>query len=280
MIIVKLMGGLGNQMFQYAFSLYLKNQKSEIYFDKSFFYQNFANGVTPRTFELSAYGIECEEKGKIFFGNKIVKRILKKLSKYKLIPVRYFNEVNISESISSSIEHYEGYWQDIKYLLPNHNRLRKDFDYSHKLIGLNKERLDKIEKSTATAIHIRRGDYITNAAASDMHGICTLDYYKKGLDEVLKTVDCNLIVIFSDDIEWCKKNMEFDIETIFIEGNDKDPHADICLMSKCSAHIIANSSFSWWGAFLSHSQKVIYPSKWFASEKESPKIFLDSWIKI
>jgi hypothetical protein len=128
------------------------------------------------------------------------------------------------------------------------------------------------------ALHVRRTDYVSNSAN---HPPCNLSYYEKALDRF----DANIpVMIFSDDVGWCQSQSLFDSDRFMI-SESHNGSIDLCLMSMCHNHIIANSSFSWWGAWLAKSKKVIAPKHWFGTEGNTSKnqthdLYLNDWIKI
>ena len=129
---------------------------------------------------------------------------------------------------------------------------------------------------------MRRGDYVTNKNASSFHGTKDLGYYKAALKPVLKQTNKPVIFVFSDDPEWCKQNLKFSQNTIYVEGNKKGSE-DMRLMMQCKHNIIANSSFSWWAAWLNqNSDKVVVaPKKWFNDPKiDVSDVIPKSWLKI
>jgi len=134
------------------------------------------------------------------------------------------------------------------------------------------------------SIHIRRGDYTSNVN-SNIHGTCSLEYYKKATEYMQNKYKDIYYYIFSDDITWVKENLKLE-NAVYIESEEKRiPHEDIYLMSLCSNNIIANSSFSWWGTWLNNNlnKTVIAPKRWFEDNKlhaQSQDIVCDSWIKI
>ncbi len=142
----------------------------------------------------------------------------------------------------------------------------------------------ELSRCNGVSIHIRRGDYVTNTSANDFHGLCSLEYYSAGIEYVLSRVPDATLDVFSDDIEWARLNIRIPAPTIFIDHNQgRSSWEDMRLMSRCQHHIIANSSFSWWGAWLNPSPDkiVIAPSKWFAdSSILTDDIVPSTWIRI
>ena len=148
------------------------------------------------------------------------------------------------------------YYQSPKYFEHIKDEIKNDFRFSDEVESICNEMYESINGKEIVSLHIRRTDYIVN----NNHPLQPMSYYEKAL----KLFDKNIqILVFSDDPAWCQEQELFADDSIMIsEGNDAD--VDMCLMSKCNYHIIANSSFSWWGAWLGNSEKVVAPSNWFA----------------
>ena len=146
-----------------------------------------------------------------------------------------------------------GYYQTEKYFKHIEDEIRKDFSFDQELLDTCK---GFIEEDTIS-LHIRRGDYVVNPN----HPTQTMEYYEEALSKLPELP----VIVFSDDSEWCKQQKLFDNDRFMIaEGNTTD--CDLCLMSLCKYHIIANSSFSWWGAWLANSKQVIAPKNWFGGD--------------
>jgi len=164
-----------------------------------------------------------------------------------------------------------GYYQTPKYFNHIKGEIRKDFTFRREILEPCKEMMGKTED--AVALHIRRGDFITNVENHYNQG---LEYYEEALKKFEKHRE---VIIFSDDTEWCNKQKLFQPDRFLIaEGNS--PYVDMCLMSLCEGHIIANSSFSWWGAWLADSKMVVAPSIWFGPNNahlDIKDLYLDHW---
>ena len=136
----------------------------------------------------------------------------------------------------------------------------------------------------SVSIHVRRGDYLTNPVTFQTHGLCDIDYYKKAIDEILDLVDKPHFFIFSDDQSWAKSNIIFGAPTDYVmHNNSLKNYEDLRLMSYCRHHIIANSSFSWWGAWLGNNPEkiVIAPKKWFNDPKiDTTDLIPDTWLRL
>jgi hypothetical protein len=256
MIITKLQGGLGNQLFQWAYGKYLSERFStELSLDLSFYQNQFGN--TPRTFELT---------------NLPNLKVPERLSPSK--PIVYLNDDFTFKPIDYKSNHdyfLNGFWQSEKYFKSVSNLIKLELSPTEdKLNELSK----KIE-GNSISLHIRRTDYLTS---NGFHPTQTIQYYQ---DAIRLIGDYKNIYIFSDDIEWCKNNLTFK-NTVFIEGQSNIE--DLWLMSLCDNNVIANSSFSWWGAWLNNNPNkiVVAPKLWFGEHTgiNSGDIIPENWIKI
>tara|TARA_R110000803_G_C11976807_1_gene320240 strand:+ start:326 stop:1105 length:780 start_codon:yes stop_codon:yes gene_type:complete len=259
MIISKIIGGLGNQMFQYAYArnLSLVNN-TDFYLDTSGY--NNQGGVTHREFTLTK------------FPNIVTNlEIPNSLPPLKTITDNFVYDPN---SIPTQNCLLDGYWQSEKYFKPSKDTIIQDFSIDYQ----TKQKLTKKYPSINgdnISLHIRRGDYVHQ---TNFHPIQSIEYYKKALDIL---GDYDNIFVFSDDIPWCKDNLSFN-NMVFVGGNVDIE--DLWLMSLCKKNIIVNSSFSWWGAYLNTSRDkvVISPSNWFGPSAglNSGDIIPDEWNKI
>jgi len=278
MIIVKLMGGLGNQMFQYAAARRLAHVHGASLKLNLGWYKNIAESDTARKYALNVFAIKEEIASPEELqnlrnpGQGSVRKIIQCLANARAGSTRgtVINEkhYHFDPDIMALPDNVslEGYWQSEKYFKDIEEIIRNKFTVKFKPDALNRELAETIKGVEAVSIHVRRGDYVSNPAASRYHGTCSLDYYRRAIDNVLhKTVHPHFFV-FSDDPSWVKNNLKMAHPVTFAghNGPGKD-YEDLRLMTLCRYHIIANSSFSWWGAWLNHSpdKTVIAPSKWF-----------------
>lgn len=268
MIIVKLSGGLGNQMFQYAYGRSLELSGKKVAFDVSFFNGNRARTDTARDFKLNNFNIET--KAKFIIKPRPILNIFN-----KLIRRLGFKQDDFHQS--------EKHFGDIA------DTIRQDFKLRHKMNNVAEIVFDVIHKNEISiSIHVRRGDYVKDAKTNEYHGTCSPEYYKKALATIVdrlqeKDLEKIHLFIFSDDIEWVKNNLSFPYPSTFVSNPAIPDYEELILMSKCTHHIIANSSFSWWGAWLNPNPEkiVIAPAKWFNTKPSSYKdIVPNSWIKI
>jgi hypothetical protein len=164
----------------------------------------------------------------------------------------------------------EGYWQSEKYFADVASLIRRDFTVKHPQTAKNKEWGDMIASSESVSLHVRRGDYLANPTNRQIHGLLGLGYYRNCVQEIMKVVKTPHFFIFSDDSSWVREHLSFSCPATFVEHGEREPCADVedlRLMSQCKHHIIANSSFSWWGAWLNpRSDKMVFaPKQWFTT---------------
>lgn len=285
MKIVKLMGGLGNQMFQYMFGQYLSKKYNEkIYYDVEFFkHYSESEKLEIRNIELLKFNLDIEivdyKKYPFLNYNNRKEKFIYLLKGLLSLNRNTFNFVSDSKftliskvfSIFFRNNYYIGYWQAYRYILDLEFKLND----SQKLI--NTKVKEKILNSNAVSIGVRRGDYVKLGAI-----ICDIEYYKKAINLIDKKLDNPVFYIFSDDIEWCRKNIKSSDKYFFVEANKDTPFENMELMSLCKHNIISNSTYEWWGAFLNKNKQkiVIYPKKWKFYETKKNKLIPSEWIKI
>lgn len=278
MIVVRLMGGLGNQMFQYAAGLSLAHKyKTKLRIDRSWFDLHRENVDAPRDYELGCFElqqdfispdryIEIAErttlKRRIYLTTKIATK--PKLRLYT--EPHYHYDPGFWQLKDNTI--LSGFWQSEKYFLDAAQDIRKAFSFAKAPTGKNMQLAQRITElgKNSVSLHVRRSDYANIKATKDTHGLMGLAYYQEAIKVIEQKVDAPTFFVISDDPAWCKKNIKIKKhETVYIDHN-KTGWKDMQLMSLCQNHIIANSSFSWWGAWLDQSPKkvVVGPKRWFA----------------
>jgi hypothetical protein len=286
MIIVKIIGGLGNQMFQYAYAKALEQSGYKVKIDITAFQTYILHGG----YQLDKYKIDLEpstiEENSKFYKNSIIYKILRKFGVKNSKNIEEKSLLFHKDLLNIESDNYiDGYFQSEKYFKDIRKTLIDQFIINHEILAYTK----KIEKKITTsenscALHIRRGDF-TNSTNTTIHGTCDIKYYKKATKLLEDKFGKMIYFVFSDDIKWAKANLKNE-NTIFIETEQpRMPHEDLYLMGLCEHNIIANSSFSWWGAWLNKNEKkiVIAPKRWFADEKlekESTDIVCENWIKL
>lgn len=292
MIIVRLSGGLGNQMFQHAAATALASHLNcELLWDLS----AYAPHNSPRSFELDkVFGLANR------VANASVLRSVLGWRGYGLAKTVIDNQrlawIRPKSYTSEPYFHYwpdffslpnatylDGYWQSERYFSSINALVRKAFAFSLPLSHQNQAISDKIRQSNGVSVHVRRGDYISNPLSSQVHSCCTLDYYQQASVEITDRVGPVHFYIFSDDPQWARNNLKLPGPCTYIEHNTGAiSYVDMQLMSLCRNHIIANSSFSWWGAWLgSEPDKiVIAPKKWFSIDSiNTCDLYCSGWVQ-
>ncbi|MBQ1927833.1 MAG: alpha-1,2-fucosyltransferase [Alphaproteobacteria bacterium] len=277
MKIVKLMGGLGNQMFQYAFGYALgRISGDKVLYDASWFDWAAKNPdkVTVRKYELGVFNANVE-----FATNDEIKRALSR-SLFKMFPiVREPDSMFHQRLLRKSGNYFEGYFQCDKYFCTFREDILNAFQLRDGLDKANSEICENIKSCNSVSLHIRRGDYIN---LPDIYGSCDLSYYTNALDIIASRAGTPNVFVFSDDKDWVKDNLKIKYPWTMVDINDGSrAFMDIELMRNCRHNIIANSSFSWWGAWLNQNPDkiVIAPTNWFSNGAKTD-IILDSWLKI
>lgn len=289
MIIINITGGLGNQLFQYAFgrALSIKN-KCQLKLDISS-YQNYEwHDYSLRPFSIRenfADKSDCELlKGEKFsFVRKIKQKIFNNKKFYYSEKDLRFNEKYKNLANPAYIS---GYWQSEKYFKQVEKIIRNEFKIVIPPSKPNQNLIKKIEKENAISLHIRRGNYANIKHVNKVHGTSPLSYYNDAIKVLIPKIPDPVFYIFSDDIEWAKKNLIINNETVFVDfNNSTTDFEDMRLMSMCKHHIIANSTFSWWGAWLNDSKSkiVIAPKIWFNDvnmNNQTANLIPSNWIRM
>ena len=176
-----------------------------------------------------------------------------------------------------------GYWQSEHYFASEESSIRKEFTFRLPISDFNAEISNKIHCSNSVGLHVRRGDYVKNAQTRAVHGLASIDYYNLAIRYICDRVNLPHLFIFSDDIDWVKHNLKTHLPATYLDHNNgQESYVDMRLMSLCRHHIIANSSFSWWGAWLNPSPDkiVIAPRNWFAAGVDIKDLIPTGWITL
>ncbi|NLO18087.1 MAG: alpha-1,2-fucosyltransferase [Arcobacter butzleri] len=286
MLIVNITGGLGNQMFLYAYAKALEQKGYKTKLDISGFETYKLHGG----YMLDKYNISLSvaSKNEIsrYYKRDLLSKLLRKLGKKDKKVLIDDNFVFDKKWLEIEDDRYIiGYFQSEKYIKDIRDTLLQEFSIKEEISSFAKE----IEKEilsiqNSCSLHIRRGDYLLQQNIN-IHGFIGLEYYKKAIEMITQKHKDMQFFVFSDDIEWSKENLRIENVTYIDSKEKRIPHEDIYLMSLCKHNIIANSSFSWWGAWLNQNKDkiVIAPARWFADEKlekHSIDIVCDGWVKI
>lgn len=284
MIVVHVWGGLGNQLFQYSFYEFLKQNNEDVYLDlSSYKIQKYHYGL-----ELDKlFALEYREyPGKQFahcnrnsFFYRAFRKFLgitlaKKADFYEKDQVAMIRAERFEEDI-----YFDGFWQGAPYV-QNTPGLQEKFVFRElKLNERNQELADFIDSHIAVSVHIRRGDYMHHP---EFQGCCGEDYYNRAIAYFQEHIQPNAFVFFSDDIDWCKEKFGHLPNSRFVDWNTgENSYMDLYLMSRCGHNIIANSTFSWWGAYLNANENkvVVLPRKW-KNTVSSEHYACDGWLRM
>jgi hypothetical protein len=293
MIISHILGGIGNQMFQYAAGRSLAIHLNDCYklditdFDR---YELHHGYELKRVFEVPVEASSPNELQSVmglrrfYVARKILQR--RQFSFFrgrKFVVEPHFNFWPNFFSLNSAC-YLHGYWQSEKYFKSIEKVIRNDFSFKNKLTGKNLLIANNIGITNSVSLHVRRGDYITDANANSIMNVCDISYYERSISYMTGKVSKPVFYVFSDDIDWVKRSIHIDYPSVYIDYNKGvNSYIDMQLMSLCKHHIIANSSFSWWGAWLNPNPKkiVLAPEKWFSINTFDTLDLLPlGWIKI
>lgn len=301
MVIIKLISGLGNQLLQYAFGRELALAKGvPLKLDLSFFESQDLRSYKLDNFNINAQIATTADIRPFRKDIDIYQKLHQQTSFYakvyrKLEPVFYpkHSKSYFKEAIwwiyepqvfkTQSDVYIEGYWQHYKYFENMQPQIFEELTLKEPLKNEAAALLSNIENNpSSVAVHIRRGDYVTDSGAHYLMGVLPVDYYDRAIKYIKQKISNPTFYFFSDDLEWVKSNIKTDAPVYYVDGNAD--YVDLDLMRHCSHNIIANSTFSWWGAFLNRNPNkiVIAPNKWSTREDVNRNIQLQfsAWIKI
>lgn len=289
---VALTGGLGNQMFIYAFKVSLSQHNSVALF-RPYCKNSPQYGHSGYQLE-SIFNVKKERKRAwlmllsiyYHFSRLAPKRVRPALLKFAgmkefRVPDSFIFYPGITDCHFDKTL-FRGTWQSEKYFSNVSDIIRKTFTFNEKLINQSTRLfMEEIQQMhNPVSIHIRRNDYLSPKFIDGFGGICTEDYYKKAVEYINGHLDSPSFIVFSDDIEWCRKSM-FISNAFFVDWNtNNESWQDMFLMSRCKHNIIANSTFSWWGAWLNtnYDKIVIAPRIWWNGIKDD--VVPESWIRL
>ncbi len=274
MVIVRLMGGLGNQMFQYAAARRLALAHAvPLKLDVSWFAQS-----ADRTYALHALNIQeafvtpeelVEVRGPSKRGiPRVVFRLRRRFKigyRWTWIHERRLSPFDRRAFNARERTYLDGYWQSEKYFLDVADTIRREFTIDFRPDARTREIVDQMATTQSVSVHIRRGDYVSDPRTSPARSVCTPEYYQRCVSHVGERLADPHLFLFSDDPDWVARNLRFDHPWTLVSGRAaRTDHEDLRLMSACRHHIIANSSFSWWAAWLNpHRDKlVLAPRRW------------------
>lgn len=292
MVISNIIGGLGNQMFQYAAGRALSLERGQsLRLDVSGFagYALHQGFELQRVFDCQAE-IATEADVRDVLGWQFssgIRRVLIRPSmavfrRHGFVVEPHFHYWPEIKHVPQNC-YLVGYWQSEKYFRDVATDIRADFIFKSPLANRNAELAGQIAQVNAVSLHVRRGDYANSPKTAATHGLCPLDYYRAAIQHIAERVDQPYFFIFSDDPFWARENLKIKFPCQYVDHNQgAESYNDMHLMSMCKHHIIANSSFSWWGAWLNPDPEkiVVAPKKWFANGNNVKDLFSQGWVTL
>ena len=279
MIIIKIKGGLGNQLFQYAVGRALAlHHRLPLKLDLTIFKTYKLHRYLLDQFAIQADIATEDEIIKLKGRNNVLFSALRKAGLVKR--KSYLKEKRSSYFDASVFKnddvYLDGYWQNELYFSDIREELLRDLTSISSMSDLGVVYMEGIKKSNSVSLHVRRGNYLN----LKNFNVLDIDYYMKAVEYIRKNVEKPTFYIFSDDLKWCKNSLGFLDNCIFVDST-KTEIDDLKLMSFCKHNIIANSSFSWWGAWLNKNPKktVIAPKGWLLNDPDSSNVILSDWVK-
>lgn len=267
---VILSGGLGNQLFQYAFGRWLSLQRNSDLLLNTYRLNLKIEDETVRSFALDAFKISSSilSKTRLPGKTRIIDYFLRKVNLFRYGFERNTNNASI----------VWGHWLDMKYADEVRSYLLKEIVLKESLSSHDSNLFEECTKKRVLSVHVRRGDYVTSNKARTHHGVLEKDYYMRAIKKAREMMEVEEVWFFSDDPGWCSANFPED-KVVRIES--ANPAVDMILMSKCKGNIISNSTFSWWAAWLNDNPNkiVVIPSNWFGSSP-NPNLYPDIWVKL
>jgi hypothetical protein len=291
LVISNILGGLGNQMFQYAAGRSLAQGAGRtLLLDLG----DFAHYQMHNGFELQrVFGIETpaasrDEVRRVigwrisFLSRRIVRRDEFSWLRGSNLIVESANRAPNLQAVSGDV-YLMGYWQSELNFIASADMIRQDFRFREALSGGCLEWAQRIQNSEAVSLHVRRGDYVSDPKNAKVLNICAMDYCRAAVMYIAERLSRPVFYIFSDDIAWVKKNLKLRFPCHYIEGNrGAVSYRDMQLMSMCRHNVIANSSFSWWGAWLNSNEAkiVVAPQLWFSNGVDDSQLIPHTWTRL
>lgn len=291
MIVTRLIGGLGNQMFQYAVGRCLaEKHDTELRLDITGFENYTLHKYKMNVFNIQERFSSDGDVANVLFGKngflrKMIFRKFKRTIKPNASFVREKQHYHFDPKILEKPDntYLAGYWQSEKYFKDIKDIIRREFSIKLRPDEKNKETAKQILAQNAVSLHIRRGDYVTDEKTNATLGVCDLAYYSRCIKHIAKSVENPHFFIFSDDPAWVRKNLKTSYPQRIVDHNSPERgYEDLRLMSKCKHHILANSSFSWWGAWLNPNEDkiVLAPKDWLKEYCNTDDLIPEGWVRI
>ncbi len=289
-IVVKLMGGLGNQMFQYAAGRSLAHRhQTMLKLDRHFLEDRSVGGqFTYRQYMLNIFQVQenFAKRNEFFPSRRRYQRFhirwyqLKRLFKSSLPVYLKQSTLFFDEKLhhAPSNVYLDGYWQSEKHFQVSEDIIRQEFQFNNSFSENNLSLIEQIKGKPTACLHVRRGDFVQ----LPVHRVCTLAYYERGIDYLSRHVSGLQIFVFSDDITWCQQNLSNKTPLHFVSTAGRSTEDDLQAMIHCQYFIISNSSFSWWAAWLAPNldKIVAAPERWVNITVKNDDIVPENWVKL
>ncbi|HEY1057267.1 MAG TPA: alpha-1,2-fucosyltransferase [Limnobacter sp.] len=264
-LVVRIAGGLGNQMFQYAAALALAQRTGQALQIDARAFQRY----TLHSYGLNAWSLSAAVLATSHNTAPSLWRIelAERVSVFR--PTTYYKEASLAYQpdleTRRGVQYLSGYFQSERYFQAIRPLLLQEFTLALPLTQQGQALMTELRSVPSVALHVRRGDYVSNPETLRIHGVCSANYYQQAIDRVMAEVPDARFFVFSNDFAWVRQKLRLPQSTVQVDGVAQHPAHDIALMAACQHHIIANSSFSWWGAWLSQSSQGIQiaPQPWY-----------------
>jgi hypothetical protein len=297
MVIVRLLGGLGNQMFQYAAGRALSvRHNTTLKLDltrlldhsprENYVHRDYALGIFNIRESFATPQEIAHRVGN--YSNPVQRWLFKARRKIGMTP-KYLTEIPYqftSSFLRAPADCYlDGYWQNEKYFKEIESTIRREFSFKESLSEDSKPLADQIQTSNSICLHVRRGDLVAHPIANQFHGVCGVEYFAQAIAMIANQVARPRFFIFSDDIEWCQRELKLSYPWEIVSNQFAMPTLSqhFQLMTLCKHFIISNSSYSWWGAWLSGNPNkiVIAPRQWIArTDMDTSDVTPSGWLRI
>jgi len=289
MVIVKLIGGLGNQLFQYAAArriAFINDMPIKIDISPFVKYKLHKYSLTP--FSIIAEIATQDELATVKCtrgSGWLWRQLTARFDPYYQRPIvrERVNQFDPNILKVSGNVYLDGYWQSERYFKDIEAIIQREFTLRLESDAENLRMAALITKVNAVSVHVRRGDYVSNVVTNEIHGTCSLEYYREAIEIIGSRVPNPHFFVFSDDPAWVKKNLSIHQPSTYVTHNDASRnYEDLNLMSLCRHNIIANSTFSWWGAWLNMNPEkiVVAPRIWFMAGDLNKDLVPGSWLRI
>lgn len=293
MIVTKIYGGLGNQMFQYAAGRRLALKRGlPLFLDLSYFVPGAYRTYGLCHFNINAVALSAEQAARLNarFGGGLARKLWVRLQEAMKGKGRFQYIMEKAKGIDQRVLDAQGnvcligFWQSEDYFADVPEAIRSEFVLNTPLCDKSRNLLEQIANSHSVSVHVRRGDYVSDPTTNSIHGTCDSGYYQKAFTILERDHQDLCYFVFSDDLAWAREHLTFSRPVVYVDHNGPDhPHEDLRVMSLCKHHVIANSSLSWWGAWLNPNpnKRVIAPQRWYRdTRKDNSDIVPQAWQRV